>query len=168
MLTSNLLRQLIKDIYNLEDEFIIPISSNWFLPDVNLIEKPGTYIGYRIISKKNRFAEDNDDKQSLDSIKVSFRLCFIGIQAEELVDQIHFWKVNHNIQKLFASYKLILNYSDMTIFSYPMRIENSPAETVWICDMSCCSNFYQDLKQINTNTKRLSLFKKIITKGGSK
>ena len=40
MLTSNLLRQLIKDIYNFEEEFIIPISSNWFLPDVTLIETP--------------------------------------------------------------------------------------------------------------------------------
>ena len=168
MLTSNLLRQLIKDIYNFEEEFIIPVSSNCFLPDVTLIEKPGTYIGYRILSKRIHYSQDKENKQLVDAIKVSFRLSLVGIKAEELADQIHFWNDNHDIQKLFASYKLRFNYSDMTNFTYPMRKENSPAEIAWICDMSCCSDYFQDLKQINTNIKQLSLFRRLITKGGSK
>jgi len=168
MLNSKLLKQLLKDVYNLDDDFILPISTNWFVPDVNLIDKPGTYIGYRILAKKNHYAEAQDNKRRKDYIRVSFRLCFVGPNAEDLAEQVHFWKDNYNVQNFFSSHKLILNYTDMTSFTYPVSKENQSNEMAWIIDMSCNSDYFQDLKQITSDIKKISVFKKLITKGGSK
>ena len=168
MLNSKILRQLIKDIYNLDDDFIVPISSNWFIPEINLDEKPGTYIGYRIISKRNCYAETLNNKHKKDYIKTGFRLCFVGPESEALKEQVHFWKDNQNVNKLFSFHKLVLNYTDMTSFTYPVRNEKGYQEMAWIIDMSCNSDYFQDLKQINSDSKKNSVFRKLITNGGKK
>ena len=162
MLNSKILGQLIKDIYNLDDEFIVPNSSDWFIPEINLDEKPGTYIGYRIISKRNCYAETLNNKHKKDYIKTRFRLCFVGPESEALEEQVHFWKDNQNVNKLFSFHKLILNYTDMTSFTYPVRNEKGYHE------MSCNSDCFQDLKQINSDSKKISIFRKLITNGGKK
>lgn len=157
MLDSKTLRQIIKEIYQLDDDFIVPISSNWFVPEVKLDEKPGTYIGYRIVSKKNYFSTSEADE-----LKVSFRLTFIGENAEKLADNVHFWKDMKEVQKVFLKYKIQLNYSDCVSFTYPLK--NDKSEMSWIIDMSCYSDYIQDLKLIKSDTKRLSILKKLITK----
>lgn len=161
MLDSKTLRQIIKEIFQFDDDFIVPISSNWFLPDINLDENPGTYIGYRILSKKN-YSSDNKE----DELKVSFRLTFVGENAEQMADRVHFWKDMKEVQKVFSKYKIQFNYSDLVSFTYPVRYNN--CEMSWILDMSCYSDYLQDLKLINSDNKRLSVFKKLISKGVSK
>lgn len=161
MLDSKTLRQIIKEIFQFDDDFIVPISSNWFLPDINLDENPGTYIGYRILSKKKYSSENKEDE-----LKVSFRLTFVGENAEQMADRVHFWKDMKEVQKVFSTYKIQFNYSDLVSFTYPVR--NNNCEMSWILDMSCYSDYLQDLKLINSDNKRLSVFKKLISKGGSK
>ena len=161
MLDSNTLRQIIKEIYQFDDDFIVPITTNWFVPDINLNEKPGTYIGYRILSKKNYFAANKEDE-----LKVSFRLTFIGENAEQMADKVHFWKDMKEVKKIFEKYKVQMDYSDLVAFTYPEKQNKS--EMSWILDMSCYSDYGQDLKQINSNSKGFSVFRKLITKGGSK
>ena len=152
MLDSKTLRLIIKSIFNIDDDYIVPITSNWFVPDVNLDTNPGTYIGYRIMSKRNVFAENSNNNLKIDSIKVCFRLTFIGSDAEQLADQIYFWKDQKTVKKIFDSYKLRFNYSDMVSFSYPIKFKNF--DMSWIFDLSVFSDYLEDLK-IQYPNKRL-------------
>ena len=52
MLDSKSLRSVLKEIFGIEDKYLVPISTNWFLPTVDPEDKVGTWIGYRIQSKK--------------------------------------------------------------------------------------------------------------------
>lgn len=52
MLNSNTLCNIIKEVFKLDDSHIIPITSNWFIPDSDYLDKESIYIGYRIISSK--------------------------------------------------------------------------------------------------------------------
>ena len=56
----------------------------------------------------------------------------------------------------------------MTSFTYPVRNEKGYQEMAWIIDMSCNSDYFQDLKQINSDSKKNSVFRKLITNGGKK
>ena len=155
MLDSKTLRLIIKSIFNIDDDYIVPIINNWFLPQVNLDKKTGTYIGYRILSKRYSYADSSSNILKKDSIKVAFRLTFIGYNAEKLADQIHFWRDQKSVNKLFDSYKLKLNYSDMTSFTYPIKSENYPI--AWIFDLSVLSDYFEDLKLQSPN-KRLKKY----------
>jgi hypothetical protein len=96
MLDTKTLRLIVKSIFNIDDDYIVPIINNWFLPQVNLDEEPGTYIGYRILSKRYSYADSSSINLKKDSIKVAFRLTFIGSNTEQLADQIYFWKIHEN------------------------------------------------------------------------
>lgn len=144
MLDSKTLRLIIKSIFNIDDDYIVPITSNWFVPDVNLDTNPGTYIGYRIISKRIVHTESSNNNLKIDSIKVFFRLTFIGSNAEQLADQIYFWQDQKTVKKVFDSYKLRFNYSQIDSYSYPIKSRNF--EMSWVFDLSVFSDYLEDLK----------------------
>ena len=52
MLDSKSLRDILKEIYGIEDKYLVPISTNWFIPTTDPEDKVGTWIGYRILSKR--------------------------------------------------------------------------------------------------------------------
>ena len=69
MLDSNTLCNIIKEVFKLDDSHIIPITSNWFIPDSDFLDKESIYIGYRIISSKKIPAEKQYNKTKKDCIK---------------------------------------------------------------------------------------------------
>lgn len=150
MLTLQILHQIIKEIYALDDKYIVPISSNWFVPNVELDSEPATYIGYRILHKKMIASGSSEKTEHMDT---RFRLTFIGKNAEFLSDQIHFWNYDSKICKIFASHNLKVVFDSS--FSYPMQ-----NEMCWIADFDAYSDFSEDLKLYNQNKKRLLKFTK--------
>lgn len=62
MLNSNTLCNIIKEVFKLDDSHIIPITSNWFIPDSDFLDKESIYIGYRIISSKKFLLKSNITK----------------------------------------------------------------------------------------------------------
>ena len=133
MLDTKTLRLLVKEIYNLEDSHILLIAENWFLPNINFDNKNETIIGYRIVSKKLAENYISENLANTDILRVNFRLCFLGKNAEDLCTQILFWNNNHEINSIFNKYNIELTYDGNVMFTYPLK---GKKENAWIFDLS--------------------------------
>ena len=153
MLNTETLRQIIKEIYKIEDEFIVPITTNWFIPDVKTKSESSIFIGYRIINKRKGSIENKNDSTKIDVIKTSFRLVFIGEDAEKFADEIHFWEDNKDILRIFEKYRIQVNSNHIDAFTYPIRDCN--CDLAWIIDLDATSDYKSDLKISKSNRKSL-------------
>lgn len=147
MLDATSLRQILKEIYGVDDRFIVPISTNWFVPTVNPEETVGTWIGYRIISKQPLLRAYQQGVFIEKSIRVSFRLSFVGPEAEKLADQTLLWEDRTDVTNIFAEHKAQINYKDRTAFTYPVRNGGFNDSLAWIVDMSAQTFYEVDTKQ---------------------
>lgn len=147
MLNATTLRSVLKEIFGIEDKYLIPISTNWFIPTVDLEDKTGSWIGYRILSKKPNIRAYQSGVMYEKPIKVDFRLSFVGRQAEELADQVLLWEDRADVTKAFDSIKTQINYTSRQSFSYPIRNGGFNDEICWIVDMSAQTFYEVDTKQ---------------------
>ena len=91
MLDAKILREALKEIYGVDDKYLVPISTNWFLPTTDPEDKVHTWIGYRILSKKPYVRAAQRGRDMVKDIKVSFRITFVGPQAEELEEILDYF-----------------------------------------------------------------------------
>ena len=147
MLDAKSLRSILKEIYGVEDKYLVPISTNWFLPTVDPEDKIGTWVGYRILSKKPLLRAYQQGRHMVKSIKVNFRITFVGPQAEELADQVMIWEDRTDVTEAFAKHKSQINYVDRTSFTYPVRNGGFNDELAWIVDLSAQTFYEVDTKQ---------------------
>ena len=122
MLNASSLRSVLKDIYGVEDKYLVPISTNWFIPTVDPEDKIGDWIGYRIISKKPVLRAYQSGRNMVKSIKVSFRITFVGPHAEDLADQVLLWEDRTDVTEAFAKQQAEVNSSDRSSLTYPHRV----------------------------------------------
>lgn len=158
MLDTNTLHNIIKEIFNLDDSYIIPINTNWWLPDSDFSDDNAIYIGYRIISSHKVSADNPINKTNKSYIKTSFRLSFVGVNAEKYASQIHFWDDMKDVQKIFEKYKVQVDYDDIHSYTYPVK--NQKFDMAWIFDMYASTDYQEDLKSVKAERKLLSGDKK--------
>lgn len=147
MLDASSLRSILKDIYGVEDKYLVPISTNWFIPTTDPGDKIGTWIGYRIISKKPVLRAYQSGRNMVKSIKVSFRITFVGPRAEELADQVLLWEDRTDVTEAFAKQRAEVNYTDRTSFTYPVRNGGFNDSMAWIVDLTAQTFYEVDTKQ---------------------
>ena len=147
MLDSKSLRDILKEIYGVEDKYLVPISTNWFIPTIDPEDKIGTWIGYRILSKKPYARAYQIGLCYSVPLKVNFRLSFVGPQAEELADQTMIWENRTDVIKAFEKVQAQINYTDRTSFTYPVRNSGFNDSLSWIVDMSAQTTCDIDTKQ---------------------
>lgn len=80
-------------------------------------------------------------------IKASFRLSFVGPQAEDLADQTLLWEDRTDVSKAFGNIGAQLNYNDRQVFTYPVRNGGFNDDLAWIVDLSAQSFYEVDTKQ---------------------
>ena len=148
MLDAKILRDTLKEIFGIEDRYLVPISTNWFLPTVDPEDEVHTWIGYRILSKKPSVRAAQYGSDMTKPVKVSFRLTFVGPQAEELADQILLWEDRTDVIKAFEKSQSQINYTDRTSFTYPVRNGGYNDDMAWIVDMSAQTSYIVDTKQV--------------------
>lgn len=148
MLNADTLRQALKEIYGIEDRYLVPISTNWFLPTVDPKDKIGSWIGYRILSKKPYARAFDDGKNMNKPIKVSFRMTFVGPQAEELADQVLLWEDRTDVTEVFGNIETQINYNSRQAFTYPVRNGGFNDSMAWVVDIDA-QTFYK----VDTNQK---------------
>lgn len=148
MLNSKTLRAVLKEIFGIEDKYLVPISTNWFLPTVDPDDKVGSWIGYRILSHRPIQRMYQSGVMVVKPIKVNFRLSFVGRQAEELAEQVLLWEDRTDVTRAFESVQAQINYTDRQSFTYPVRNGGFNDELSWIVDMSA-QTFYE----VDTNQK---------------
>lgn len=147
MLDATSLRSVLKEIFGIEDKYLVPISTNWFVPTVDPEDKTGSWIGYRILNKRPTMRAYQHGTKMVKPIRVSFRISFVGKQAEELADQVLLWEDRTDVTEAFDSIKAQINYQDRQAFSYPIRNGGFNDELCWIVDLSAQTFYEVDTKQ---------------------
>lgn len=148
MLNTKALKATLKEIYGIEDKYLVPISTNWFLPTTDPNDKVHTWIGYRILNKKPYVRAMQQGRDMTKPIKVSFRLTFVGPQAEEFADQTLLWEDRTDVINAFERTESQINYTDRTAFTYPVRNGGYNDDMAWIVDMSAQTSYTVDTKQV--------------------
>lgn len=148
MLNAKDLRATLKEIFGIDDKYLVPISTNWFLPTTDPADKVGTWIGYRIISKKPYIRASQRGRDMVKDVKIHFRLTFVGPQAEELADQVLLWEDRTDVAEAFEKTFSQINYNDRTSFTYPVRNGGYNDEMAWIVDLSAQTSYIVDTKQV--------------------
>lgn len=147
MLNATTLRATLKEIFGIEDKYLAPISTNWFVPTTDPEDKTGSWIGYRILNKRPTVRAYQNGTKMIKPIKVSFRMSFVGKQAEELSDQVLLWEDRADVTEAFNKVNAQINYQDRQAFSYPIRNGGFNDELCWIVDLSAQTFFEVDTKQ---------------------
>lgn len=147
MINHKTLREILKEIYGIDDKHLVPISTNWFVPTIDENDKVGTWIGYRVLNKKSILRAYQSGVYMEKSVKVNFRLTFVGPQAEDLADQTLLWEDRSDVTKIFGRYNAQINYNDRVSFSYPTRNGGFNDCMSWIVDMSAQTFYEVDTKQ---------------------
>lgn len=148
MLNAQTLRSILKEIYGIDDKHLVPINTNWFLPTTDPKDHTNSWIGYRILSKQPYARAYQPTRLYEKPIKVSFRLTFVGPQAEELADQVMLWEDRVDVTKAFEEHRAQINYQDRTSFTYPVRNGGFNDEMAWIVDMSAQTTYAVDTHQV--------------------
>ena len=148
MLNAKILKGILKEIYGIDDKYLVPISTNWFLPTTDPEDKVHTWIGYRILNKKPYIRAAQRGRDMVKDIKVNFRLTFVGPQAEDLADQTLLWEDREDVTEAFESAQAQVNYADRVAFTYPVRNGGYNDEMAWIVDMSAQTSYIVDTKQV--------------------
>lgn len=148
MLRAKTLREVLKEIYGIDDKHLVPISTNWFLPTTDPEDKVNTWIGYRILGKKPYTRAFQGGRDMSKPIKVRFRITFVGPKAEELADQTLLWEDRADVTEAFEKTLSQINYTDREAFTYPVRNGGYNDEMAWIVDMSVQTSYIVDTKQV--------------------
>lgn len=148
MLNAEILRDTLKEIFGIDDKYLVPISTNWFLPTTDPEDHVGTWIGYRIISKKPYVRAAQYGKDMVKPIKVTFRITFVGPQAEKLADQVLMWEDRADVTEAFEKSRTQINYTDRTSFTYPVRNGGFNDDLAWVVDLSAQTSYEVDTKQV--------------------
>jgi len=148
LLNAKILREALKEIYGVDDKYLVPISTNWFLPTTDPEDKVHTWIGYRILNKKPYVRAAQQGRDMTKQIRVSFRLTFVGPQAEEFADQTLLWEDRTDVTEAFEKSLSQINYVDRTSFTYPVRNGGYNDDMAWIVDMSAQTSYIVDTKQV--------------------
>lgn len=148
LLNATTLRTTLKEIFGIEDKYLVSISTNWFVPTTDPEDKTGSWIGYRILNKRPTMRAYQNGTKMIKPIKVSFRISFVGKQAEELSDQVLLWEDRSDVTEAFNKVNAQINYQDRQAFSYPIRNGGFNDELCWIVDLSAQTFFEVDTKQV--------------------
>lgn len=148
MLDAEILRSTLKEIFGIDDKYLVPISTNWFIPTTDAEDKVHTWIGYRILSKRPYVRAAQYGKDMTKPIKVDFRITFVGPQAERLADQVLLWEDRTDVTQAFEKSLSQINYVDRVSFTYPVRNGGYNDGMAWIVDMSAQTSYIVDTKQV--------------------
>lgn len=148
MLNAQILRDTLKEIFGIDDKYLVPISTNWFLPTTDPEDKVHTWIGYRIINKKPYVRAFRGGTTISKPLKVAFRITFVGPQAEELADQLLLWEDRTDVTEEFEKSQTQINYNDRVSFTYPVRNGGYNDDLAWIVDLSAQTSYDVDTKQV--------------------
>lgn len=147
MFKTSSLRQALLDIYGVEDKYLVPLNTDWFIPTTDPEDKVGTWIGYRILQKAPYARAYQSGVYFIRPFRIKIRLSFVGPQAEDLADATMFWEDRTDVTQVFEKYKAQMMYNTRTQFSYPVRNSGYNDMQAWIVDISAQTYMQFDTMQ---------------------
>jgi hypothetical protein len=131
-------------------KYIVPLQADWFVPAIDPEAPTGNWIGYMIlsISPSVRPLQPELDTDMVTNLKVSFRLTFIGPQAEEMAVSTLFWNKRPDVQQVFKTMQAQLRHVDGRVYTHLIRNDELNIKHVWGTDMSAMTFFNTDTHQV--------------------
>ena len=147
MINMTTLRSILKQIYGVEDKYLIPLNESWFVPTIDEDDKTGTWIGYKILSKVRYARAGQSNGYMCVEERITFRLTFVGANAEELADQTMLWEDRGDVTDAFTDLgNAEINYDNRVLYTYPVRNKGLNDKLAWIVDMKCQTVYTEDMK----------------------
>lgn len=145
MLNSTELRTALKTIYGIDDKYLVPLDEGWYVPTYDKNDNVNTWIGYRVLEVKPNVRTGYTGSSYNKSVKIKFRLSFIGKQAEELALQTLLFDDRIDVVKAFEKSQTQLNYVSRKIYTYPVKEGGLNINLVWFTDIDCQSFYAADV-----------------------
>lgn len=146
MLDTSILREILKEIYGVEDKYLVALSTHEFAPSVEF-NAAATWIGYRVLTKQPYIRAYQAGRDMVLPIKCRFRLSFVGTEAEELANQTMLWDMRTDVRNSFESRGIQLNYVQRQVESFPLKQGGYNDELGWKVDFDCQTFYQVDTRQ---------------------
>ena len=147
MINMTTLRSILKQIYGVEDKYLIPLNESWFVPTIDEEDKTGTWIGYKVRNKVRYARAGQSNGYMCVEERITFRLTFVGANAEELADQTMLWEDRGDVTDAFTDLgNAEINYDNRVLYTYPVRNKGLNDKLAWIVDMKCQTVYTEDMK----------------------
>lgn len=143
MINSATLHKLLKEIYGVDDKYIIPLNESEWVPTVK-DDTVETWLGYRMLSIQPYARAYTEDHYVVIPIASEFRVTFIGEQAEEFACHTMFWDIRRDVVKAFEKYQIQLNYKGRKIYTRPVKEEGLDDRMCWVVEFSCQTYYVED------------------------
>lgn len=137
LLNSKSLRSALLKIFDIDEKYLIPLNDGWFVPTSLPEEIVGTWIGYRINSIRPYARAYASGATFVKPVKISFRITFIGTDAEDLALQTMFWEDRSDVTDVFEKeYLTQINYNERQVYSYPVKNKGFNDYLSWVADFT--------------------------------
>ena len=103
MLNTATLRDVLKEIFGVEDKYLLPLTDDQFVPTLDPKDKIGTWIGYMMLYKDPYARGFQAEPNAYMPISTKFRITFVGPQAEEFADSTLFWDMRTDVIQAFEA-----------------------------------------------------------------
>lgn len=148
MINMTTLRSILKRIYGVQDKYLIPLNESWFVPTMDDNDKTGTWIGYKVLNKVRYARAGQSNGNMCVEERITFRLTFVGANAEELADQTMLWENRSDVTDAFTDIgNAEINYDNRSIYTYPVRNKGLNDKLCWIVDMKCQTVYTEDMNK---------------------
>lgn len=147
MINSDSLREILKDIYGVQDKYLVPLDTDTLVPTAYKDDTIGTWIGYRILRKRRYVRADQDNGAMCVELRLVFRLVFIGPEAEKLANQTLLWDNRADVVKAFGKYEAQLNYTTRQLHSFSVNNSGFNTAIGWAVDIPCQTVYYEDMNK---------------------
>lgn len=135
MLNTATLRDVLKEIFGVEDKYLLPLTDDQFVPTLDPKDKIGTWIGYMMLYKEPYARGFQAEPNAYMPISTKFRITFVGPQAEEFADSTLFWDMRTDVINAFERAETQLNYMQRQVYTYPVQNKGFNDRLCWIVDM---------------------------------
>lgn len=135
MFNTDALRSVLKEIFGVDDKYLLPLTADQFVPTIDPDDKVGTWIGYMMLYKEPYTRGFMAEPNAYQPIAVKFRTTFVGPQAEEFADSTLFWDMRHDVTRAFERENAQLNYMQRQLYTYPVQNKGFNDRLCWIVDM---------------------------------
>jgi len=163
LITNQLLKEcLVSIFFNNNSEFekyVVPIKDDWYLPVESIDNLKETWIGYSVMSHRALQPATKHGSILLRSVKTSFRITFVGQQAEEIANSTFLWEYKEDVNKIFLEKMFAqLNHDEQSHYSKIIKNDDQCGLIMWFVDMSANSFYIVDTHEtpwinINGNIK---------------
>lgn len=138
MITMQGLRDLLHTTFYHDDptklKYIVPLQGDWFVPTLDPNEKSADWVGYLILQAAAITRSFQQGTYRVIQTNTTFRLSFIGPNAEDRAYSTLLWCERRDIVDAFGKMNAQLKYDNRRVYTQPVKQSGETNHLAWIVD----------------------------------